>query len=97
MRLLPLRVSALAAALLLSVGPLSAQPAPAQVEPMPDAEQLEPETVAPTPRDPLEIYADLNLFGEIFDRIRAEYVDPPDEQELVRAAIQGMLTSLDAP
>tara|TARA_R110000868_G_scaffold28284_1_gene106373 strand:- start:2693 stop:3940 length:1248 start_codon:yes stop_codon:yes gene_type:complete len=50
---------------------------------------------APTPRDPLEIYADLNLFGEIFDRIRAEYVDPPDEQELVRAAIQGMLTSLD--
>ncbi|MEO9296890.1 S41 family peptidase [Devosia alba] len=95
MRLLPLRVSALAAALLLSVGPLSAQPAPAQVEPMPDAEQLEPETVAPTPRDPLEIYADLNLFGEIFDRIRAEYVDPPDEQELVRAAIQGMLTSLD--
>jgi carboxyl-terminal processing protease len=35
------------------------------------------------------------LFGEIFDRIRAEYVDPPDEEELIRAAIQGMLTSLD--
>lgn len=47
------------------------------------------------PRDPLEVYADLNLFGEIFDRIRAEYVDAPDEQKLIRAAIQGMLTSLD--
>jgi len=46
-------------------------------------------------RDPVEIYEDLNLFGEIFDRIRAEYVDAPDEKELIRAAIQGMLTSLD--
>jgi carboxyl-terminal processing protease len=31
----------------------------------------------------------------VFDRIRAEYVDPPDEQALIRAAINGMLTSLD--
>jgi len=46
-------------------------------------------------RDPIEVYSDLNLFGEIFDRIRAEYVDVPDERELIRAAIQGMLTSLD--
>lgn len=67
------------------------------VEPAPSGEQPEPtpEEMAAAPRDPLEVYADLNLFGEIFDRIRAEYVDPPDEQELVRAAIQGMLTSLD--
>lgn len=50
---------------------------------------------APMPREPAEIYADLNLFGEVFDRIRAEYVDAPDEKELIRAAIQGMLTSLD--
>jgi carboxyl-terminal processing protease len=66
-------------------------------EPVPRGEQPEPtpEEMAAAPRDPLEVYADLNLFGEIFDRIRAEYVDPPDEQELVRAAIQGMLTSLD--
>ncbi len=42
-----------------------------------------------------EIYSDLTLFGEIFDRIRAEYVDAPDERELIHAAIQGMLTSLD--
>ncbi|MHA6729664.1 S41 family peptidase [Devosia sp. A369] len=72
------------------------EPAP-PAEPAPAAEQPEPtpEENAAAPRDPLEIYADLNLFGEIFDRIRAEYVDPPDEQELIRAAIQGMLTSLD--
>ncbi|MCZ4271661.1 S41 family peptidase [Maritalea porphyrae] len=42
-----------------------------------------------------EVYQELNLFGEIFDRIRDEYVDAPNERELVRAAIQGMLTSLD--
>ena len=50
---------------------------------------------APIPREPAEVYSDLNLFGEVFDRIRAEYVDVPDERELIRAAIQGMLTSLD--
>ncbi|MGJ8529955.1 S41 family peptidase [Maritalea sp.] len=42
-----------------------------------------------------EVYQELNLLGEIFDRIREEYVDAPNERELVRAAIQGMLTSLD--
>lgn len=42
-----------------------------------------------------EVYQELNLFGEIFDRIREEYVDAPNERELVRAAIQGMLSSLD--
>jgi len=46
-------------------------------------------------RQPAEIYSDLNLFGEVFDRIRSEYVEAPDERELIRAAIQGMLTSLD--
>ncbi len=50
---------------------------------------------ADAPMDELSVYRELNLFGEVFDRIRAEYVDPPNERELVRAAIQGMLTSLD--
>ena len=106
MRLTPLRTLAIIVALSLPAGLLIAQeePAPAPVEeqappaePAPSGEQPEPtpEQNAAAPRDPLEIYADLNLFGEIFDRIRAEYVDPPDEQELIRAAIQGMLTSLD--
>lgn len=72
-------------------------PDQAPADPAPGGEQPEPtpEEKAEAPRDPLEVYADLNLFGEIFDRIRAEYVDAPDEQELIRAAIQGMLTSLD--
>jgi len=48
-----------------------------------------------TPRPAEEIYSDLALFGEVFDRIRAEYVDVPDERELIRAAIDGMLSSLD--
>ena len=68
----------------------AADPAPGGEEPEPTAAEA-----AAAPRDPLEVYSDLNLFGEIFDRIRAEYVDPPDEKELIRAAIQGMLTSLD--
>ncbi len=42
-----------------------------------------------------EVYADLRLFGQVFDRIRSEYVDVPDERELIRAAIDGMLSSLD--
>ncbi len=50
---------------------------------------------ADVPRSEQEVYSDLQLFGEVFDRIRAEYVDVPDERELIRAAINGMLTSLD--
>ncbi len=41
------------------------------------------------------VYEQLDLFGDIFDRIRAEYVEEADERELIRAAINGMLTSLD--
>ncbi len=41
------------------------------------------------------IYQQLDLFGDIFERIRAEYVEEVDEQELIEAAINGMLTSLD--
>jgi len=47
------------------------------------------------PRSPDEIYSDLSLFGEVFDRIRAEYVEAPDEKQLIHAALRGMLTSLD--
>ena len=50
---------------------------------------------ANVPRSEQEVYSDLQLFGQVFDRIRAEYVDVPDERELIRAAINGMLTSLD--
>ena len=66
----------------------------AQEEPVPPAPAVAAAD-APTPRSQDEIYSDLTLFGEIFDRIRAEYVDAPDERALIHAAIQGMLTSLD--
>ena len=106
MRLPTLRVAALCAALLVPVTVLIAQdqappPAPAEEAPADETpiEDTNPSGEAPEPteaekaaasRTPEEIYSDLNLFGEIFDRIRAEYVDPPDEQELIRAAIQGI-------
>ena len=41
------------------------------------------------------VYEQLDLFGDIFERIRAQYVEKVDESELIEAAIDGMLTSLD--
>jgi carboxyl-terminal processing protease len=41
------------------------------------------------------IYEQLDLFGDIFERIRAQYVEEVPTDELVTAAINGMLTSLD--
>ncbi|GGL73378.1 S41 family peptidase [Wenxinia marina] len=41
------------------------------------------------------VYEQLDLFGDIFERIRAQYVEEVDESELIEAAINGMLTSLD--
>ena len=42
-----------------------------------------------------ETYKALNLFGDIFDRVRADYVEQPDEGQMIEAAINGMLASLD--
>ena len=41
------------------------------------------------------IYEQLDLFGDILERIRAQYVEDVDEAELIEAAINGMLVSLD--
>ncbi len=41
------------------------------------------------------VYQQLDLFGDIFERIRSQYVEEVDESELIEAAINGMLTSLD--
>lgn len=41
------------------------------------------------------VYEQLDLFGDIFERIRAQYVEEVDEKDLIEAAINGMLTSLD--
>lgn len=41
------------------------------------------------------VYEQLDLFGDIFERVRAQYVEEVDEKDLIEAAINGMLTSLD--
>ena len=41
------------------------------------------------------VYEQLDLFGDIFERIRAQYVEEVDSELLIEAAINGMLTSLD--
>ena len=41
------------------------------------------------------VYEQLDLFGDIFERIRAQYVEDVDAAALIEAAIDGMLTSLD--
>ena len=41
------------------------------------------------------VYEQLELFGDIFERVRSEYVEEVDDQALIEAAIDGMLRSLD--
>src|SRR6201992_2202431 len=40
-------------------------------------------------------YAQLNLLGDVFERIRTDYVEKPDDGKLIEGAINGMVTSLD--
>jgi carboxyl-terminal processing protease len=42
-----------------------------------------------------ETFRLLNLFGDVFERVRAEYVEPVSDRELVENAISGMLSGLD--
>jgi carboxyl-terminal processing protease len=42
-----------------------------------------------------DVYSQLNLFGEVFERVRTDYVEKPDDSQLVEGAINGMITSLD--
>jgi carboxyl-terminal processing protease len=42
-----------------------------------------------------DTYAQLNLFGEVFERVKADYVEKPDDSKLIEGAINGMVTSLD--
>jgi carboxyl-terminal processing protease len=51
--------------------------------------------IAQEAEDNRTVYEQLDLFGDIFERIRAEYVEEVDDQALIEAAINGMLTSLD--
>ncbi len=42
-----------------------------------------------------ETYRLLNLFGDVFERIRAEYVEPVNDRDVIESAINGMLQGLD--
>jgi carboxyl-terminal processing protease len=55
----------------------------------------EAENGTQTQDNPVNTYEQLNLFGEVFERIRAGYVEPVADDKLIEFAINGMLTSLD--
>ena len=82
---------ALPAAAIAFVGGLAAGPALLWLEN--HAPQLVPAALAQEGRQ--ETYRLLNLFGDVFERVRAEYVEPVNDRDLIEAAINGMLTSLD--
>ena len=42
-----------------------------------------------------ETYRQLNLFGDVFERVRAEYVEDVSDEQLIEAAVKGMLAALD--
>jgi carboxyl-terminal processing protease len=42
-----------------------------------------------------DTYRQLNLFGDVFERVRSDYVEKPDDSKLIESAISGMLSGLD--
>lgn len=54
---------------------------------LPGVAQAEPE--------PADLYDQLHLFGDVLERVRRDYVDQPQDLELIEAALSGMLASLD--
>ena len=54
-----------------------------------------PAEAAEPAKNSADTYRLLNLLGDVFERLRADYVEEPSDQELIEAAITGMLTSLD--
>lgn len=92
--------------LALALGLLTAVPACAFAEGAPSAPAPTPApasktdsapdtTEAPSAAKRQEIYTLVRLFSEVFERTRAEYVEPIEDKKLIQSAINGMLTSLD--
>ncbi|HEV8028789.1 MAG TPA: S41 family peptidase, partial [Stellaceae bacterium] len=52
------------------------------------------EQTPPTPSNS-DTYRQLDLFGEVFERVRADYVEEVSDEQLIEAAINGMLSALD--
>jgi carboxyl-terminal processing protease len=59
------------------------------------ATQLAAPLIAQEARRNASVYEQLDLFGDIFERIRSQYVEEVEPAKLIEAAINGMLTSLD--
>jgi carboxyl-terminal processing protease len=52
-------------------------------------------TYSATPSPNSELYRQLDLFGDVLERVRSDYVEKPDDTALIESAINGMLASLD--
>jgi carboxyl-terminal processing protease len=44
---------------------------------------------------PADVYRRLSLFGDVFEQVRAHYVERPDDNKLIESAVNGMLAALD--
>ena len=75
--------------------PATAQPATAQDDPDRTAGATAEDTKPAIVQDASETYRQLNLFGDVFERVRAQYVEPVTDENMIKYAINGMLTSLD--
>ena len=53
------------------------------------------QTYSATPSQNSELYRQLDLFGDVLERVRSDYVEKPDDTQLIESAINGMLSSLD--
>jgi carboxyl-terminal processing protease len=56
---------------------------------------LGPAAITQAETNTSDTYRQLNLFGDVFERVRSEYVEQVTDEQLIEAAINGMLTSLD--
>ena len=54
-----------------------------------------PAQAAETKKNDADTYRLLNLFGDVFERVRSDYVEAPTDQQMIEAAITGMLSALD--
>jgi carboxyl-terminal processing protease len=53
------------------------------------------QTYSATSTQNSELYRQLDLFGDVLERVRSDYVEKPDDTQLIENAINGMLSSLD--
>ncbi len=65
-------------------------------QPLPISLGFAANAAAPATASPnAEAYRQLQLFGDVFEQVRAHYVDKPDDNKLIASAINGMLSGLD--